>query len=764
MAHIKFQRIFQLPVLVPVFLSAFLLNSFSVANREQQAFAAEKAAKPDAAKKAIEKVAEPSAPVKLISAQTLDEALNQENEIRGVTQSSEPLVSDLTFIRRISVDLIGRIPSTEEVDEFLSWPENERRAKIIDKLMVDDRFVDRWTTFYADLLRLRSNAEGGSAAIAYIHRSLSNDVPYDELCRQLISKNGKAGAVPEVGFILGDGADPMAMAGVTAQVFMGVRVACAQCHDHPFDVWKREDFYGLAAYYGKTRRVENQFTNTIYTTEAGETLVLWPPEGVGNAEDRKPMNPRFPFAMVPEDHASIVRLNARRKALAEEKAALLAQQESAVNADDALDDLLADADKKADKQTRANKQDEAVEEARSEVRKIGKTGGRNMSSEWRLELAEQITSPRNRYFSRCFVNRVWSELIGRGFVNPLDDFNQNNPHSHPQTLDYLADEFVASNYDLRTLVRLVVSSEVYQRGHTTIADESLRGELETSFLALPTRRMNSEALYDSIVIAGHLFSVKHEAGKNMKTVWTESRIPKIPSGEGLKGQSLAGTDGKVMTRQMAANVGSDEQAPGYDLEGAVELDFDKILEENPDDLAEDEGETEVKVEQMKAMSREEIEAERMRMQAQENSYAFIERFARQQLDDNPSFISSFRMASPADPEHFLRVFGQPERVQLGETRDHAPSMRQALMLLNGRLSHEAARVGELEPSYVLLVGPRQNVKKAVELAYLEILTRTPTETELDEGLEIVSANESSVDGLADLRWVLLNCNEFRFVP
>ncbi|MDA1211846.1 MAG: DUF1549 and DUF1553 domain-containing protein [Planctomycetota bacterium] len=697
-----------------------------------------------------------------VSGGSIDEVLNQENVTRGVKTAPLPLVSDLAFIRRLSVDLIGRIPTTAEIEEFESWPEAERRTMLVDQLMSDDRFVDRWTTFYADLLRLRSNAEGGAAAIAYIHRSLADEVPYDELCRQLISKNGKAGAVPEVGFILGDGADPMAMAGVTSQVFLGIRVACAQCHDHPFDVWKREDFYGLAAFFGKTRRVENQFTNTIYTTEAGDTLVLWPPEGVGKPEERKPMEPRFPFAMLPEDHPSVVRLNARRKALAAEKAALLAQQSAEVDTDDVLDDLLADADKKVEQQTRKEGIDESLAEARTEVRKIGRTGGRNTTSEWRTELAEEITSPRNRYFSRCFVNRVWNELIGRGFVNPLDDFNQNNPPSHPQSLDYLADEFVANGYDLKTLVRMIVTSDIYQRGHTDIAEESVRNELEESFLALPHRRMNSEALYDSIVIAGHLFGVKHEAGKNMKTVWTETRVPKQPGG--LNSPLLAGGDGKSMKREMAA-ADSEEPLPGYSLESAVELDFDALLEENPEDLvaADDEGEG-VKVEQMRAMSKEEIEAERMRMQAQQNSFSYIERFVRQRIDDNPSFISSFRMASPADSEHFLRVFGQPERIQLGETRDHAPSMRQALMLLNGRLSHEAARVGELEPIFEYLVGPRKNIEKAVELAYVEVLTRKPTSQEVEEGVEIVNTADNSLNGVADLRWVLLNCNEFRFVP
>ncbi|RLT11527.1 MAG: DUF1553 domain-containing protein [Planctomycetota bacterium] len=750
MAYLGLHRRLRLQILVSVFLVAL-----SVVTERQKSFAADNATEVTE----IRKAADPAA-VKTIHAISVDDALSQENQLLGVVHPAEPAVPDLAFIRRISLDLVGRIPSKEEVDEFLAWPEHERRERMIEKRMNDDRFVDRWTTFYADLLRLRSNSEGGSATIAYVHRSLSNNVPYDELCRNLISKNGKAGAVPEVGFILGDGADPMAMAGVTAQVFLGVRVACAQCHDHPFDVWKRKDFYELAAFYGKTRRVESQFTKTIYTTEANESLVLWPPEGVGKMEDRKPITPRFPFELLAEDHPSVVRLNTRRKALAEEKAALLAQQEAASKPDDGLDDLLANADKKVERSTRANDREESLEEARSEVRKIGASGGRNLESAWRMQLAEQITSPRNRYFSRCFVNRVWCELIGRGFVNPLDDFNQTNPPSHPQTLDFLADEFVASGYDLRSLVSSIVSSEVYQRGHSTVVDEKFRGELEKSFLALPARRMNSESLYDSIVTAGHLFEVKHAAGKNMKTVWSELQVTKQPSGgQGLAAMSLTGSNGQAMDGKMAAsNDAAAEQSPVYNLEGAIELDFAKILEEVQ------EGNDEVVVEQMSAMSTEQIEAERMLMKSQENSYAYIERFTRQQLDDNPLFASSFRMASPADPEHFLRVFGQPERVQLGETRDHAPSMRQALMLLNGRLSHEAARVGELEPTHALLIGPQQNLGQAVELAYLEILTRRPSTSEALEGVEMVNASGNPQEGMGDLRWILLNCNEFRFVP
>jgi hypothetical protein len=90
-------------------------------------------------------------------------------------------------------------------------------------------------------------------------------------------------------------------------------------------------------------------------------------------------------------------------------------------------------------------------------------------------------------------------------------------------------------------------------------------------------------------------------------------------------------------------------------------------------------------------------------------------------------------------------------------------MRQALMMLNGRLTHEASRVGELEPMYELLDGKHKDTKAAVELAYLEILTREPSAEEFAEAVAIVNSENSPLDGMADLRWILLNCNEFRFL-
>ena len=688
--------------------------------------------------------------------------LDSENRAFGVTRKPMPVVDDLSFLRRVYVDLIGRIPTTEEIDEFQALPGKTRRTEIVEKLLVDERFADRWTTYFSDLLRLRSNADGGAAAIAFVNRSIREGMPYDELCRRMISANGKAGATPEIGFVLGDNADPMALAGSAAQVFMGIRFSCAECHDHPFDKWTRKDFYGFAAYFGKTRRVETRFTNTVYTTEAAQTSVLWPPADDDEDGQRKAMRPIFPVRLAAAKSASpyVARLNELRRKSEPQSAG----KKETVAADDSLDVLLPAADDKVRERTTGKSlgglDADVLSEAKRDVRKIDLRRSMSSQSELRTELARLITDPRNRYFSRCFVNRIWGELVGRGFVEPVDDFRDDNLPSHPKTLDYLADEFVASGFDLRSLVRLIVTSEPYQRGHAFGLDEAARLELEETFLATPLRRMMSEALFDSIVTAGHLFDVKHSAGRNLRVTWERTRIPKErpDGGARVSPESLATGEG-------AENVPTEQKktvAPGagYSLENAIELDFDSLLR------ASDANDDEVAVDRMRVMSKEEIEAMRMQeqMQRQRPNVEYLDRFVRREIDDNPSYNSSFRMASPAVPEHFLRVFGQTDRSRLGRFRDRSASMRQALMIMNGRLTNEASRVGELEPIYALLAGERADAEEAVRLAYREILTREPLPAEIAEAKEIVAAGADPLRGMADVRWILMNCNEFRFLP
>ncbi len=684
------------------------------------------------------------------SAGTLDGVLQEENRELGIDLQPLGAVDDLGFARRVCLDLTGRIPTGKEIAAYLKWPQQQRRQKLIEQYIGDDGFADRWSAFFADMLRIRSNEEGGTALLAYVHNAISTDMPYDQMCRRLIATNGKAGRTPEVGFVLGDDADPMALASATAQVFMGIRISCAQCHDHPFDKWTREDFYSVAAYFGKTRRKENNLTRTIYTTEDKNSMVLWPPEDEADSDQRKPMKASFPFPYLDEtkDLAFIQRL----KSLREKQAAKSKQQ-----AGPSVDDLLASAGAKTKKRLRGGFGDalNVSSEAKKEIRKIDVNAELYGRSELRRELAERVTSPRNRYFARLIVNRVWKDLIGIGFVEPVDDFRDNNPANHPKTMDYLAEEFVAGGYSFRWLVQEIVSSDAYARAHVPrSATEAEREQLEQAFLATPVRRMKAEAMYDSIVTAGHLFEVKHLAGENPQVIKQRVRVPVEPSPE--ENSSSPPSEAAEEPALTAMNDQTLVSAENYGLENAIELDFNKLL--MPEDDA-------PMIDSMQKMTREEIEAMRMKeMPRNQPGTKYVTKYVQRTIDDNPQFSSSYRMATPAPAGHFLRLFGQPSRVDLGENRLDNASMRQALMMLNGRLTHEAARVGKLEPVYPMLTGPEKDLTRAIKYTYVEILTRLPSADEIAEASEIAHSGEDMLTGFADFRWILLNCNEFRFLP
>lgn len=670
-----------------------------------------------------------------------DRLLAAENA--GYAGSVAAPIDDLGLLRRLTVDLVGRIPTEEEIRDYLRQPAAERREAAVERLLRDERFADRWTVFFGDMLRIRSYTDGGAQLNAFVHQAIEEDMPYDVLCRQLLAANGRAGSTPEVGFILGDNADPMALAGATSQVFLGIRIACAQCHDHPFDVWTREQFYGLAAYFGKTQRIESQLTRAVYTTEIDQSTVLWPPADEAEGVERLPMQPTFPFALAAAEEVAL-----QMARLAEARAPQPTADEGP-----SVDDLLAEAGERAEKRTDGEEPEafDVASEAKREAAELRVHDDLYRASQLRRELAEYVTSPRNRYFSQAFVNRAWKELVGRGFVEPVDDFSRENPPSHPQALAYLADEFVAGGFDLRSLVRNIVGSEAYRRGRLADIDEATRLEAEAAFASAPVRRMIAETLFDSVVQAGHLYDVKHPAGANVRTIRELVRIPLESVADGLAGIESDDEDNRA---EMAAVQAAIAQAGGYDLESAIEVDFDEVLAAQSE---------EVTIDEMEMMSDEELEAMQMTDEAMTRT-RYIERWIETSIDDNPKFASALRMAAPADPAHFLRVFGQPSRESLGEHRDDSSSMRQALMMLNGKLTNEAARVGDFEPMHALLVGEKADVSAAVRLAYREILTREPTAEELSEAREIVEEGPDPRDGMADLRWVLFNCNEFRYIP
>ncbi|MBL8830090.1 MAG: DUF1553 domain-containing protein, partial [Planctomycetaceae bacterium] len=302
--------------------------------------------------------------------------------------------------------------------------------------------------------------------------------------------------------------------------------------------------------------------------------------------------------------------------------------------------------------------------------------------------------------------------------------------------------------------KIVVMSDAYQRSHVTGVANDVREAAEQAFVAAPVRRMLAETMFDSVVTAGHLFGIKHEPGDNLKTIKQIVRVPvKVERKNAATiAEQLAEkkneANAMAMAKPMMVAGGS------YDLESAIEIDFTAVLKMKDDEP----------LDAMSAkMSPEAMEANMM-LEQRTTRTRYVEQVVEAQIDDNPKYTSAMRMPSPAPPAHFLRVFGQPARDLLGDHRDHSPSMRQALMMLNGKVTHEASRVGKLEPMYKLLAGKTVDIDGAVELAYREIFTREPQADELAEAKAIIAEAESPLEGMSDLRWILFNSHEFRFIP
>jgi hypothetical protein len=323
-------------------------------------------------------------------------------------------------------------------------------------------------------------------------------------------------------------------------------------------------------------------------------------------------------------------------------------------------------------------------------------------------------------------------------------------------LDFLRKEFVALGYDLKDMIRLVVTSDAYGRGRLDAGHSAkIRIDSEMAFVAGSPRRMIGEALFDSIAVAGSLEDFKWPSGANLKTVRKRQRV--YLDEEGKPKASPPAASLPVTGNPAMAPMASTASAGGYDLEKTIALDFNALLAR--DDVKEE-------LEAMRMRSEQELEAMRMAaMQSQptrRGKYKYV--YVEEEVDDNPRYSSSYRMASPAAPDHFLRIFGQPGRDRLGDFRDFSASMRQALMMLNGKITHEAARVGSFERLHSLLVGKKKDFPAAIRRVYLGLFTREPTKEETKEGLAIIRDSESALEGMADLRWAMLNSHEFKFLP
>ncbi len=392
-----------------------------------------------------------------LAAGRLDQIVERKLTEQGIVPNE--IASDEVFLRRVYLDVAGRIPTLPEAQEFLNSNDPQRREVLIDRLLGSPDYVSNFYNFWADVLRLVERPQPNIVAdpyLAYVKDSIRTNVPYDRWVYEMLTADGKLWENPAVGFQLRDEGMPLAYVDNTVRVFLGTQVGCAQCHDHPFDVWTQKDFYRLAAFTAGTRTRIRKGDRGFEKTNPANALIN---------EARK----RHDKGRVPGQFQRVARANTY--VVSEIDAKLRLPHDYAYS----------DA-----------KPNEVVEPAVL----WGEIPNSERHETGREKFAAWLTSPDNPRFAQTIVNRLWQRFLGVGLVEPIDDFNDDNLPVNEPLMEYLCERFVDERFDLKEFVRTLLYSRTYQREPS---DYDITEGEPYHFPGPVVRRMTAEQVWDSLL-------------------------------------------------------------------------------------------------------------------------------------------------------------------------------------------------------------------------------------------------------------------------
>jgi hypothetical protein len=325
------------------------------------------------------------------------------------------LCSDEEFLRRVHCDVIGTPPTVDEVRAFLGDGSPDKRARVINGLLDRPEYARFWALKWGDLLRLTNQQIGSSGMFKYhrwIERALAANIPYDQFAKELLVANGSTLQNPAANFYR-TAAETNDCVETISQVFLGARLQCAKCHNHPFESWTQDNYYGMAAFFNRVQRKKSVRPDelVIFMARSGEVT-----------------------------------------------------------------------------QPRTNKQMKPWLPQRGEVDPPAEGDRRDIFANWLVE-------KENPYFAKIEVNRLWSHLLGRGIVEPADDFRESNPPSNAALLDALAKDFVEHGYDRKHVLRTILNSRTYQSDFRPV--DMNKDDLKY-FSHYQPRLLSAEQLLDAI--------------------------------------------------------------------------------------------------------------------------------------------------------------------------------------------------------------------------------------------------------------------------
>jgi uncharacterized protein DUF1549/uncharacterized protein DUF1553 len=352
-----------------------------------------------------------------------------ESHLERLKVAPGPLADDATFLRRVTLDLIGTIPGADEVEKFLADKDPAKRSKLVDRLLEDPKYAVHQATQWdlALFTRQPANTElrKREAFQKWLTEQFAKNASYDKWVLDLFVADGNSAEQGAPAYLAQFRGQALETAEGVTRMFLGTQIRCARCHDHPSDKWTQKDFYGFAAFFARLVVIDGgggDGKRKLFVGEKSTGDLMF----TGPAKDAKPGQKGEPISA---------------KYL-----------EGNVVAEPPLPKDFKEPDLKS-----------------------AKTAPAKPLFSRREKLAAWLVAPENPFFAKAAVNRLWTQFLGRGFYNPVDDLKEDEKATHPALLKALREGLVARKFDLKSFIREVVNSRTYQRASSGAPGESHGG-------------------------------------------------------------------------------------------------------------------------------------------------------------------------------------------------------------------------------------------------------------------------------------------------
>jgi hypothetical protein len=579
-----------------------------------------------------------------------------ERDLSKHAEEARPVASEFVWLRRVYLDLVGRIPTSEETKRFITLKDTDKRGRLITQLLASNGHVSHMFNYWCDLLRAKDDlAEGvqGDFYLAWIKQSVRDNKPFDEWTRELLSPEGYGWRAPAAGYYLRDGENRAANIESTATLFLGTQISCAQCHDHPYSRWTRKDYHQFLAW-----------TSGISTASKGDAVGEVTGKAIREAAEH--------YDRMAMDKLDYERRQKNRRI----RDSLLALQRAAGGAgvlngeghQAKLPDDYQYADGKPGDLLPA-----AVLYGESPL-----AGARPAET-----LAAWVTAPNNTRFALTLANRLWAKMFGLPFAGRVDQVREVADCANPDLAQYLVNVVRDSKYDVRQILHIFSLTRTYQREAGPPPEDPT---VVYRFPGPVLRRLTAEQVWDSM---------------------------------------------------MALAVKDLDLKLNFDPPGVAELEAAVAAK---------------KASEVTAMARKIASKEERARQVEERRARLRKDMAREFAGGGLERASE--LPQPTPDGHFLRMFGQGNRDFIGDAWSSS-TVPQALLMLNSDFFDHVARSGS--PLSDSLRG-LNNVTEVARGAFLAVLTREPTQAELDACKEALGDTRNA----KALARTLLSTAEFMF--